>query len=296
MQNLYKKILVPLDGSNAAEISLPYVEQIAAKLGAEIFVVSVRESDDDADHLHGYYLDHIVEQIQHQIKDFDPIIQLNIHADILQGKPAQQLIRFANEKNITLIVMSSYGSSGREPKLLGNIATKVLWSTDRPVLLIRTPASEEMISQKKLIQRILVPLDGSKTGETIIQCAEILAKALEAELVLFQALEPLRTVAGFETVAPYSIPQSKESIKASAVDYLTALERPLKEKGIKTSIEIVWGSAAERIIEYSEATTDLVTISSHGRSGVGRWVFGSVTEKVLQIGDKPTLVARPVKP
>jgi nucleotide-binding universal stress UspA family protein len=147
-----------------------------------------------------------------------------------------------------------------------------------------------------LMKKILVPLDGSKTGETIIQCAEVLAKALDAELVLFQVLEPLRTVAGFETVAPYSIPQSEESIKIAARNYLNSVEKPLKEKGIKTSTVIVWGSAAERIIEYAEANTDLVTISSHGTSGVGRWVLGSVTEKVLQIGDKPVMVARPVKP
>jgi nucleotide-binding universal stress UspA family protein len=292
---MYKKILVPLDGSNAAEIVIPYVEELAAKLSAEIIILSVYESPDDKSHLHGYYLERIVDQIQRQIKQFEPIREIKVHSEVLRGKPAQQLLQYADKMNISLIAMSSYGSSGREAKLLGNIATKVLWSTKKPVLLIRTPATDAAIKQKRLVKKILVPLDGSKTGETIIECAEVLAGALDAELVLFQVLEPLRIVAGFETVAPYTIPQGEESIKASARTYLNGVEKPLKEKGIRTSTTIVWGSAAERIIEYAEANTDLVTISSHGLSGVGRWVLGSVTEKVLQVGDKPVLVARPVK-
>ena len=293
---MYKKILVPLDGSNAAEIVVPYAEELAAKLDAEIIAVSVYEPPDDMSHLHRYYLERIVEQIKRQLKEYQPGTEAKIHSEVLQGKPAQQILHYADEMKVSLIAMASYGSSGRKPKFLGNISTKVLWSTNKPVLLVRTPAKEDKLKQKMLIKKILVPLDGSKTGETIIQCAEVLAKALDAELVLFQVLEPLRIVAGFETVAPYSIPQSEESIKIAARNYLNAVEKPLKEKGIKTSTVIVWGSAAERIIEYAEANTDLVTISSHGTSGVGRWVLGSVTEKVLHIGDKPVLVARPVKP
>jgi nucleotide-binding universal stress UspA family protein len=292
---MYKKILVPLDGSNAAEIVIPYVEELAAKLGAEIIAVSVYESSDDKSHLHRYYLERIVDQMRHRINESYPGMEIRIHSEVLQGKPAQQLLQYTDKANVSLIAMSSYGSSGRETKLIGNIATKVLWSTKRPVLLIRTPATDAAIKQKRLVKKILVPLDGSKTGETIIECAEVLAGALGAELILFQVLEPLRIVAGFETVAPHSIPEGEESIKASARAYLNGVEQPLREKGIKTSTAIVWGSAAERIIEYAEANTDLVTISSHGRSGVGRWVLGSVTEKVLQVGDKPVLVARPVK-
>jgi nucleotide-binding universal stress UspA family protein len=292
---MYKKILVPLDGSNAAEIVIPYVEELAAKLSAEIIVVSVYESPDDVSHLHSYYLERIVEQIQHQTKQFKPKKDIKVYSEVLQGKPAQQLLQYADKVNVSLIAMASYGSSGREAKLLGNIATKVLRSTNKPILLVRSPAGEVAIQQKKLIKKILVPLDGSKTGETIVECAQALGQALGAELVLFQVLEPLRIVAGFETVTPYSIPQGEESIEASARAYLNGVEELLKKKGIKTSTVIVWGSAAERIIEYADENTDLVTISSHGLSGVGRWVLGSVTEKVLQVGDKPVLVARPAK-
>ncbi len=293
---MYRKILVPLDGSNAAEIVIPYIEELAAKLGAEITIVSVYESPDDMSHLHKYYLERMVNQIQSEINAFEPAKPVKIQSEVLQGKPAQQLLRFADTINVTLIAMASYGSSGHETKLLGNIAVKVLWSTTKPVLLIRKPVNDAALKQKRLIKKILVPLDGSKTGETIIECAEILAEVLDAELVLLQVLEPLRIVAGFESVALSSIPQGEENIKAAARAYLDKVEKPLKQKGIKTSIEIVWGSAAERIIEYAESNNvDLITISSHGLSGVGRWVLGSVTEKVLQAGDKPVLVARPIK-
>ena len=291
-----EKILVPLDGSNAAEIVIPYVEEIATKLSAEIIVVSVYESSDDMSHLHSYYLERVVEQMQRQLKEFEPGVELKIQSDVLQGKPAHELLHYADEADVSLIAMASYGSSGREPKLLGNIATKVIRSSSKPVLLIRAPASDADLQGRRLIKKILVPLDGSKIGETIIEYIEVLAKGLGAELLLFQVLEPLRIVAGFETVAPYTIPQGEESIKASAITYLNSIQKSLREKSIKTSTAIVWGSAAERIIEYADTNTiDLIAMSSHGLSGVGRWVLGSVTEKVLQAGDKPVLIVRPAK-
>jgi len=295
MSNIYRKLLLPLDGSNAAEIAIPYIDELAAKLGADVIVVSVQESSDDRSHINEYYLDRVVNQIKRKTKELGSVKPVNVISELLKGKTAPQLVRFADETDVSLIVMSSYGSSGRQASLLGNIASKVLWSTTKPVMLIRKPVDPGLIQQNHLIRKILVPLDGSKTGETIIACAEVVAQAVSAELVLLQVLEPLRTVAGFETVAPYSIPQGKESIQAAAKDYLDNIGKSLKEKDIISSTEIAWGSAAERIIDYSEKNTDLVTISSHGRSGVGRWVFGSVTEKVLQVGDKPVLVARPVK-
>lgn len=294
---MFKRILVPLDGSNAAEIIFPYAEEVAAKLGSEIILVSVSESSaTDVRHLYRAYLERVTEQVKRQLKDYGAKEEAKVRYEVLLGKPATELLHYADESHVDLIAMASLGSSGQGPWLLGNIAAKLLRATDKPVLLIRTPASSKALRQKRLIKRILVPLDGSKIGEAAIPSTEALAKALGAELILFQVVQPVIAWTGLGHDISYTIPQDLESIKASALAYLGSVGKPLKEKGLSTLSVVEVGSPADQIIDYAKANTiDLIAMSTHGRSGIGRWVLGSVTDKVLHAGDTPVLVVRAAK-
>jgi nucleotide-binding universal stress UspA family protein len=161
---------------------------------------------------------------------------------------------------------------------LGNIAAKVIRATTQPVLLVRAPASNAALQEKRLITKILVPLDGSATGEAAVASAGTLADVLGAELILFQVWEP---------VATFSAHTSR------FVAYLDRVGKPMRKRGLKTSSVVVTGSTADQIIDYAEANAiDLIAMSTHGRTGFGRWVFGSFTDKVLHAGDTPVLVVR----
>ena len=296
---MYEEILVPLDGSNAAEIVLPYVEEIAAKLGAEIILVSVSESTAaETDHLYRLYLERIAEQVQRELEDWGAKEEAKVRSEVLLGKPASEILRYAEESNVGLIAMASRGRSSRGPWLLGNIAAKVLRATPKPMLLIRTPADNASLQQRSLVKRILVPLDESKVGESAIPCAEALAQVVVAELVLFRALEPLKPFAaeGAVSMSPAMIKEEEERRKASAMAYLDGVGKVFQDRGLSTSSAIALGSPAEQIIDYAEANAiDLIAMSTHGRSGMGRWVFGSVTDKVLHAGDTPLLTIRAPK-
>jgi len=294
---MYETILVPLDGSKTAEIVLPYAVEIAAKLGSEITLVRVSESKSsniaDAYHL---YLERVKEQVQNQLEDYGAKKEAKVFGKILLGKPATEILRYADETGADLIIMASRGSSGEGPWLLGNVAAKVIRATRRPLLLIRAPASNAALRQKRLVKRILVPLDGSKTGEAAIPRTEVLSRALGAEIVLFQVVGLVTVWGAYEGYVSYPEPPDPESRKASAVTYLDGVGKPLKEKGLSISSVVVLGSAAEKIIDYAKANDiDLIAMSTHGRSGIGRWVFGSVTDKTLHAGDTAVLVVRPPK-
>ncbi len=113
-------------------------------------------------------------------------------------------------------------------------------------------------------------------------------------MVLLQVLEPLTNWSHGETTAP--IPEDGGKRKALALAYLDDVGKPLKERGITTSSVVVMGSPADQIIDYAKVNAiDLIAMSTHGRSGIGRWVFGSVTDKVLHAGDTAVLIVRPTK-
>ena len=117
------KILVPLDGSNAAEIVLPYAEEIAARAGAEILLVSVSEHTvEERDTLYRSYLERIAEQVQRRLKERQDGVKVNSRIEVLFGKPANEILRYADEAKASLISMASRGRSGQGPWLLGNIA------------------------------------------------------------------------------------------------------------------------------------------------------------------------------
>ena len=156
---MYESILVPLDGSKTAEMVLPYVEEIAANLANEIVLVGV--SKHGTYELCDSYLKTILEQVQLQLKDYTPVKEVKIYSEVLLGEPATQILNSANRRNVSLIAMTSRGSSNQGPWLLGNIAAKVLRATSKPVLLVRAPASKTALQEKKLVRKILVPLDGS---------------------------------------------------------------------------------------------------------------------------------------
>jgi nucleotide-binding universal stress UspA family protein len=295
---MYERILVPLDGSDAAEIVIPYAEEIVSRLGAEIILVSVSEpTPDERDHLYHSYLERIVEQVQRQLADWKAEEGAKVQSEVLPGRPVNEILRYADEKNVSLITMASRGRSGQGPWLLGNIVNKVLRATVKPMLLIRAPADNAALQRRSLVKRILVPLDGSRLGESGIPNAETFAQVFGGELVLLSVLErPMLFDAGASSTSVTAHIEEEEQSRASAMAYLHTVEKALQKKGLSTSSVLGSGSPADQIIDYAETNAiDLIVMSTHGRSGIGRWVFGSVTDKVVHAGDTPVLTARAIE-
>ncbi|MFC1991410.1 universal stress protein [Chloroflexota bacterium] len=292
---MYERIVVPLDTSNLAEIPLPYIEEITTKFGSEIILITVSESNaNDIVHRHRAYLERMVKKIQNHLKDYGMKDEVNISTKTLVGEPASQILHFTEENDVSLIAMSNRGSSGDGPWFLGNIANKVLRATSKPLLLIRAPADIEAIKQQRLVKQILVPLDGSREGEKAVPYVEELAKSLDTKVTFFQVLELPINVSGEFIDGALQVAQKEiQKGKVSGITYLNNLEKRFNEKGIATASLVTSGSPADQIMHFAENRDfDLVAISTHGRSGIGRWVFGSVTNKVLHTGDVPILVVR----
>jgi nucleotide-binding universal stress UspA family protein len=288
---MFEKIVVPLDGSQAAEVVLPFLKNIAVKFASDIALVSVSEiSAPDVKHLYFSYLEVVRNKIENELLECMPSKDIRIHSEFLPGHPAREILHYSTQHQMDLIIMASKGSSGLSPWILGNIAAKVLRAASQPVLLVRSSSNGNR-HEKGSIKKILVPLDGSTRGAMALPYVEALARATQAEIILF------RVVVIPDNHAIYSgayvvIPQPDE-LKGEAIKYLSGMARPLQESGLKVSGIIGWGVPADAIIEYAKSNdVDLIAMSTHGRTGIGKWVFGSVTDKVLHAGDTPVLVVR----
>ena len=150
-----------------------------------------------------------------------------------------------------------------------------------------------------MFERILVPLDGSKVAEAALPIVEELVSKLspvqKVEVTIFQVVTSLThwVVAG-EAGAP--IPYTEQEvnlIRKEAQAYLDKVAEGLRSKGATVKTKVAVGNAAQEIIKASEEIpADLMAMSTHGRTGLGRWAFGSVTERVLRAGTLPVLLVR----
>lgn len=144
-----------------------------------------------------------------------------------------------------------------------------------------------------MYKRILVPLDGSELAEQALPHAAEIARRFEGSLWLIRVSLALEYVQGpGGTVAPYSdIVLERE--REAATQYLGRISARLGRPGLRLITEVLNGPVAEAIIDYArEQTIDLIVMSTHGRSGLSRWVYGSVADKVLRGAHCPTLIIR----
>lgn len=142
-----------------------------------------------------------------------------------------------------------------------------------------------------MYKKILSPVDGSEVAEcSLDHLKEIAAGCHAEEVVLLTAIEPLPPAAGINESWRLKLEEESE---AEAKDYLNKLvdRLNLKSAGINVQTVVVHGRPAGNILKYaSQNKVDLIIMSTHGRSGIFQWVFGSVAEKVLRHSPVPVLI------
>lgn len=143
-----------------------------------------------------------------------------------------------------------------------------------------------------MIDRILVPLDGSSLAECVLPHTVAVGQAMDAEVTLLRAV--VRTAGvGSSAVDPLDWHMRK----SEADSYLREVARQLGEVGLEVKTALVEGEAPERIIHYGrEHDTDLIIISSHGKSGLSRWNISSVVQKVILQAYAPVMIVRAYQP
>jgi nucleotide-binding universal stress UspA family protein len=221
---------------------------------------------------------------------------VNIKWTVAKGRPEEVIIEKAAADKTTLIAMATHGRSGLNRWMLGSVTEKVLRGCENPLLLVR--ASEEVKAEDKVaLKSVIVPLDGSELAESVLPSVVALAKAMNLEVILFRAYNiPYSVYSGTDGYSAINFEELIAGVRDEAVEYLEKKTEEVKKLGIaKVSQVAKEGFSADEIIAFGRATPDnLIAMCSHGRSGVKRWVLGSVTETVVRHSGEPVLVVRAV--
>ena len=292
---MFDRILVPLDGSKLAEQVFPYVTELARAFGSEVILIEVCEPEESQyEHTCEIYLSNVAEQVGSNIEEGAGTVK--VRAVVLVGRPAEEIVSYAEKNDISLIIMTSHGRSGIMPQCLGSTAYKVLQRVVIPSMVVRVIEPLAESSKDGLFGRILVPLDGSERAEAVLPYVMELMRKLNSEVILLQVVasgKHVHTIGGLDYV--YFGDRDADSMKISTQKYLGKVRTRLVGKKDSIRCEVRTGDPVREIVKCANETDSrLIAISSHGHSGIERWAYGSVTYKILQSSNQAVLVARSV--
>jgi nucleotide-binding universal stress UspA family protein len=294
---MFEKILLPLDGSELAETAIPYVRDLAGQLKAEVNLIHVCSPEHASfTHMHQIYLDHQADALRREIQEvWGPSLNPVLKSEVVTGEPAKTIMEYVQRNSISLVAITTAGSSGIRVWAMGSVADKVVRNLDIPTLLIRVKA-ERMPKEKGIIKRILLPLDSSDASKIAMPYALDLAKKLNASITLFSMAQTVysRNMDSMGAGVGVNWDAIDSATEKYTNEYLQSVVDTMKADGISANHVAVLGiDAANEILELEKKIpADLVVMATRGRSPVARWAFGSVAEKVLREGKTPLLVIR----
>jgi nucleotide-binding universal stress UspA family protein len=297
---MYKRILVALDGSQLSESILPYARFFAKTLEIPVELLHVVDPNHFLHSVfahHGRYYDIMTAEKKRSIDYLRKIAtsfsdSASVDCSVETGNPAEVIVdRAASDAGI-LIAMTTHGRSGTKRWLLGSIADKVLHAAANPLLFARS-TEEIKIRDSVALKTLLVPLDGSGRAEIVLPHVAELATKMNLEVVLVRVY----LMPGVAYPTGYYAPdweRLNEEMRKEANGYLQEKTQQLQREGLETvSSVLLEGNAAEKIIDLArERAPSLIAMCSHGRTGVGRGVLGSVTDRVVRHSGDLVLVIR----
>ena len=271
-----RSILVPLDGTGAAEAALPVALRFARAYRARIELLNVTGSETsdldatDADR----YLTDVATQIAHP--------DLEITTRRVSGRAEEAVVRLANDDQFDLVVLTTFGQTPTERILKSSVPYKVIFQTTPPLILIR-PVNEWK-SRRSSFKKILVPLDGSPIAEQVLPYVLALAGTFQSEVVLLSVPEE----------------DGNTELVAALERYVAGVATPFEAAGIPCKQLVIGSGPARTILSVSdEEGADLIALSSHGKGGVGRQTYvklGSAVDRVISTAPCPVFFVSAVEP
>jgi nucleotide-binding universal stress UspA family protein len=225
-----------------------------------------------------------------------PVVESKVVA--ASAKPSEGIIEYADLHSCDLIAMATHDRSLLGQALRGSVTNAVIRSSHVPVIAITPEKQKGHLGQSVELSSVLVPLDGSPFAESVLPYVENLAGRLDLEVVLVQALgsdevfPPAGGTAVLQGSGNVQMDITLEQVAATeASQYLENIAARLGGIGVKARWEVITGDAVQDIAKMAQNTPDsMIALASHSRSGIARWVTGSVAEELLRESGNPVLI------
>jgi nucleotide-binding universal stress UspA family protein len=291
-------ILFPTDFSSVAEDAFSHAAHLALASGATIHVFNVVTPDDAADSNPMNFLpgeaveDSAAGNAVPQRMEVQTVTQERgtvpvVYSQTDSASPRTAIVDHATEHEIDLVVMGTHGRKGMDRLLSGSVAEEVVRQAPCPVFTVL--ASDDTRADTP-IDRVLAPVDLSEQSPLVADHAAGLAEVYGASLDLLHVVEEASfpTAYGMDPLTP-SVPD----VQKRAREALESLVAELDDRSEPVNTHVLAGYAARDIVDFAaEQAADLIVMATHGRTGLQRFLIGSVTEKVVRSAPCPVFTVK----
>jgi len=290
---MYHTILVPLDGSAFSERALPMTTTLARALRAQVILVRAANASvfPGADPSRAQF--QTVEEAQAYLSALATGLAeqgLNIEVAVPYGDAAESILLEIGLRGADMVVMCTHGRSGLGHWIYGSVAEQVLAQSPVPVLLVRPTSSTETLAPEREQTTLLVPLDGSPFAETALTHAAMLARAFSATILLLRAVE--HETASYRSSS--HVQDGSAGLPLDAAPYLEEVAQRLRSTGLRVQTVVEEGRPGDAVAYHgSTLGPSLIVMATHGRTGLGRLLLGSVALEVLRRSPLPVMLIRP---
>ncbi|MFA5612334.1 MAG: universal stress protein [Anaerolineaceae bacterium] len=306
---MFKKILLPLDGSALAERAIPHAIEFARIFNSKILLLRVLEYEPSSEpvvhaeplnwQLHRTKTEHYLHEVASQIRSSldlsengeAPGLEDRVSVTVLEGKVAENIIDFAHREDVDLLVISSHGSSGLSRWNLNSVATKVINLIYKPILIIRGYPVEGDETVEPRYERILLPIDCSRRSECALSAGLAIARHYQSKVFLASVIKPPEISA----IDPYD--QDLQSLNQQYMELSRkTVKRYMTEISLRFEVEnevriLESPSIFQPIMKLSkDENIDLLIFCAHGHTGELSWPFGTVAHTFIEYSVKPVLV------
>jgi nucleotide-binding universal stress UspA family protein len=286
---MFKKLMVPLDGSSQSAVALPLARTLAKVTGAAIVLLRmIPEQLLDADPVARTEAEDTLARIAKELSGAGVRVHTAVPAG---GNPAAEIVAAVRREGADLVVMATHGRSGVARAVLGSVAERVVAESPVPVVLLR-PGGHRVAH----LTTLLVPVDGSPGASLALGLAVPLARAAGARIVLIDVVRSVMEYAGLRAVGTPAAgpdPAWDDEALTAARGYVESLAARLRHAGINAEGRAVLGHVGETIVETASAVAaDLIVMSTHALTGPARTLLGSTADEVVRTAQRPVLLLR----
>jgi nucleotide-binding universal stress UspA family protein len=284
---MYKTMLVLLDGSELAEVVFEYAQELSGRLNLDLELLHVC-TPGEAEQLpmRRAYMERMAEllctgaeRIRYDVSEGSVESCIRARGTVLVGYPAEEILKYVEANAVDLVMMSTHGRSGiKEWDDIGGVASKVIHASRVPVWLVPSELRDEIVSDTLPKRSLVVPLSGSRMSEAALPHALTIARqrGAESEIVLLGVLDT-----GVISVSVAQV-RDQEQAYTRLKEYLDNIAQSVRRQGFAARTEVLVGEPAESIIGFLKANPpQLICMATRGKTGLSRFVFGSVTEHVI---------------
>jgi nucleotide-binding universal stress UspA family protein len=299
---MYRRVLVPLDGSSFAEYALPIAAELAVRLDAvlELALVHTSYSVATADAgIHATVARWQQDQREREAAYLEEVAArgagewgVEVQLALLTGEVAGALRDQVAGAGADLVVMTTHGRSGLERVWLGSVADALIRQVAVPVLLVRPGEGAPERAAGRPFRHVAVALDGSELAEHSLRTVQGLLDR-ESRITLLRVVVPPRgTVSSYPPHVAAVNRQLTDDRAAEAEAYLADVARRLREVYAAVDVQVLTDyHPAQAIVRWAHAHgVDGIALSTHGRAPALRLLLGSITDEVVRRGSVPVLV------